>query len=339
METYLGMMRSFSGSASELDLRSTVNCYDRYALPNLEDIRPGIRKFQIFDSPRAGGKYWISGTAVGELLPFTDHAKRLLTTWICEQRRAGMEIPKVRSQVLELVKSRQSLPVMMRMTLALQYLGSHITQLGDNLILRQDIDTDGLKLLAETESKSVQELFQLIHMLEESGFVRATFHADGATVGPTVAGWQELDRLKRPRTDSAQVFVAMWFNEITNEAYTDGIEPALSATGYRAIRIDKKEHNNKIDDEIVAEIRRSRFLIADFTSEPKSVRGSVYYEAGFAQGLGIPVIWTCRETSLSDLHFDTRQYSHIVWKDPGDLFTQLRNRIGATIGDGPLPRA
>jgi nucleoside 2-deoxyribosyltransferase len=176
-------------------------------------------------------------------------------------------------------------------------------------------------------------------MLDESGFVRATFHSEGATVGPTVAGWQELDNLKRPRTDSAQVFVAMWFNKITDEAYINGIEPALSATGYRAIRIDKKEHNKKIDDEIIAEIRRSRFLIADFTCEPKNVRGGVYYEAGFAQGLGLPVIWTCKDTSLSDLHFDTRQYSHIVWRTPTDLGVQLRNRIGATIGDGPLPKS
>ena len=94
----------------------------------------------------------------------------------------------------------------------------------------------------------------------------------------------------------------MWFNEATSEAYAGGIEPALSATGYKAVRIDKKEHNNKIDDEIIAEIRRSRFLIADFTCEPKNVRGGVYYEAGFAQGLGIPVIWTCKDTSLADLH-------------------------------------
>jgi len=104
------------------------------------------------------------------------------------------------------------------------------------------------------------------------------------------------------------------------------------------IRIDKKEHNNKIDDEIIAEIRRSRFLIADFTCERKNVRGGVYYEAGFAQGLGIPVIWTCKDTSLTDLHFDTRQYSHIIWKNPADLLIQLKNRIGATIGDGPLPK-
>jgi hypothetical protein len=272
-------------------------------------------------------------------LPLTDHAKRLLTTWICEQRHAGVEIPKVRSNVLELTKSRQPLPIMARMTLALQYLGNRITQLGDQLKVGQGNEADTLKLLGETESKNTQEVSQLLHMLKESGLVEGSFYLDGgASVRPTVRGWQELDNLKRPRTDSSQAFVAMWFNELMDDAYVGGIEPALSATGYKAVRIDKKEHNNKIDDEIIAEIRRSRFLIADFTCEPKNVRGGVYYEAGFAQGLGLPVIWTCRDTSLMDLHFDTRQYSHIVWKSPADLFAQLRNRIGATIGDGPLPK-
>jgi nucleoside 2-deoxyribosyltransferase len=212
-------------------------------------------------------------------------------------------------------------------------------QLGDSLTVGNDVDVDTLQLLAETESKNNQELIQLLHMLEDSGLVQGTFYlGGGARVQPTVRGWQELDNLRRPRTDSAQAFIAMWFNELTSDAYTNAIEPALNATGFKAIRIDKKEHNNKIDDEILAEIRRSRFLIADFTCEPKNVRGGVYYEAGFAQGLGIPVIWTCRDTSLEDLHFDTRQYSHIVWKTPADLFAQLKNRIGATIGDGPLPK-
>lgn len=295
--------------------------------------------YTVLDSPRAGGKYWILGSAIGQILPFNDHAKRLLTTWLCEQRRAGDAVPKIRQSVLELIKSRQSLPIIARMTLALEYLGLHIAELGDSLKLGQVSDTDTLRLLAETESKSVKELSQLIHMLEESGLVQGSFYTDGgATVRPTTQGWQEIDKLKRPRTDTAQAFVAMWFNELTSEAYINGIEPALTAAGYKPVRIDKKEHNNKIDDEILAEIRRSRFLVADFTCEPNNVRGGVYYEAGFAQGLGIPVIWTCKDTSLADLHFDTRQYAHIVWKTPADLLIQLQNRIGATIGDGPLPK-
>ena len=296
--------------------------------------------YTVFDSPRAGGKYWISGSAIGEVLPLNDYAKRLLTTWLCEQRRAGNDLPRVRQSVLELIKSRQPLPIPTRITFVLEYLGSHIVQLGDYLTLGEESNLDTLKVLAETESKSVQELSQLIHMLEETGLVTGTFYMSGsASVRPTAQGWQKLDELNRPRIDSTQAFVAMWFSDLMSEAYANGIEPALIGAGYKPVRIDKKEHNNKIDDEIIAEIRRSRFLIADFTCEPKNVRGGVYYEAGFALGLGIPVIWTCKDTSLADLHFDTRQYSHIVWETPADLLVQLKNRIGATIGDGPLPKS
>ena len=37
----------------------------------------------------------------------------------------------------------------------------------------------------------------------------------------------------------------------------------------------------------------------------------VYFEVGFTKGLGIPVIWTCREDDFDDLLFDTKQYNHI----------------------------
>ncbi len=80
-------------------------------------------------------------------------------------------------------------------------------------------------------------------------------------------------------------------------------------------------------DAIIAEIRKSLFMVADFTEN----RGGVYFEAGYAQGLGIPVIWTCRHDHKDRLHFDTRQYNHILWTDEIDLFEQLRRRIEATI--------
>ena len=60
------------------------------------------------------------------------------------------------------------------------------------------------------------------------------------------------------------------------------------------------------------------------------------FEAGFAMGLGVPVIWTARSTSINDLHFDTRQYNHIVWDTPTELYEKLLARIGAVMGGGPL---
>ena len=151
----------------------------------------------------------------------------------------------------------------------------------------------------------------------------------------TVEGHVRLAELEAAHTPSSSAFIAMWFDDSMREAWEHGIAPAVRDTGYEPMRIDRKEHLNKIDDEIVAEIRRARFVVADFTQGRTGARGGVYYEAGFAQGLGIPVIFCCRKDKLKKVHFDTRQYNHIVWQTPADLRDQLAKRIAAVLGDGP----
>jgi hypothetical protein len=149
----------------------------------------------------------------------------------------------------------------------------------------------------------------------------------------TVGGWQRIDELRSSIPKSRQAFVAMWFDPELSNAYESGFKPGIEDSDYyEAQRMDRKEHNEKIDDEIVAEIRRSGLVVADFTGH----RGGTYYEAGFAQGLGIPVVWTCRKDHVSDLHFDTRQCSHIVWATPDDLRKRLDARIRATVLPRPI---
>lgn len=143
----------------------------------------------------------------------------------------------------------------------------------------------------------------------------------------SIGGWRRIRDLKQARVRSDQAFVAMWFDGSLEEAWKYGFKEALSVAGYIPIRIDLTEHNEKICDRIIAEIRKSGLLIADFTGQ----RGGVYFEAGFAMGLGIPVIWTCRQDDSENLHFDTRQYNHILWSEPEDLRKKLVNRIEATI--------
>ena len=123
----------------------------------------------------------------------------------------------------------------------------------------------------------------------------------------------------------------MWFDRELEDAWLNGFKKGVEETGYyHAIRVDSVEHNDKIDDRIFAEIRRSGLVVADFTGD----RGGVYFEAGYALGLGIPVIWTCRADFVEQLHFDTRQYNHIVWESVTYLKDHLRDRIAATV----LPR-
>lgn len=48
--------------------------------------------------------------------------------------------------------------------------------------------------------------------------------------------------------------------------------------------------------------------------------------------MGKPVIWTVREDHKDELHFDTRQFPHLVWKDSADLAAQLEHFIAGAIG-------
>jgi nucleoside 2-deoxyribosyltransferase len=135
------------------------------------------------------------------------------------------------------------------------------------------------------------------------------------------------------RANSSQAFVAMWFDKTMTAAFKNGLELAIGNAGYEPLRIDRKEHDRKIYDEIIAEIRRSAFVVADFTHQ----RGGVYYEAGFAHGLGKRVIFTCKKlTKGEELHFDVRQYNTIFWETPENLIAPLQNRILALFGAGPL---
>lgn len=153
------------------------------------------------------------------------------------------------------------------------------------------------------------------------------------------------------KVETNQCFVAMWFTEEMDTIFNTSILPAVKDAGYEAIIIKNVEHNNNINDEIIKEIKRSKFLIADFTGN----RGGVYYEAGYAHGKGLPVIFTCKKdwfnekvdiektiniegieknikySETRNIHFDIDHYSFIIWNDAQDLRDQLYNRIMATI--------
>ena len=57
----------------------------------------------------------------------------------------------------------------------------------------------------------------------------------------------------------------MWYDKQVVPAYKRRIDPAIQAAGYKPVLIKNKEHINKIDDEITAEINRSAFLIAQIS--------------------------------------------------------------------------
>lgn len=179
-----------------------------------------------------------------------------------------------------------------------------------------------------TNSGEVRFILESV-LVKELGYLE---FVDSIALRLTARGFLHLEGT--PNATSTVGFCAMWFGDEVQQLWTEVIQPAIGDAGYEPLKIDGKPHNGKIDDAIVASIRSARFVVADFTGH----RGGVYYEAGFAHGLGVQVIFMCREDQLSDLHFDIRQYNCIVWKgsELENARTRLKNRILATLGEGPL---
>lgn len=82
----------------------------------------------------------------------------------------------------------------------------------------------------------------------------------------------------------------------------DAIEEVLGDLECYAIRIDKEAPLEGLVDRIKEEIRRANFVLADLTDE----RPSCYFEVGYAEALGVPVIYAASKQSVVSPGSDTR---------------------------------
>lgn len=288
----------------------------------------------IVESARAGGKYEINVLARDMIvdLDLDLGARARLTTWLVDQRRLGVQRPKITKEIVEYAKVKRSLLPHERAARLLCFVAEQMNTIGTATYIYRNLDDGGA--YAWSESTEWGELNFLLASLNEAKTLSVVDDGLGFRCMVTVNGYRQIAEQEN-HVATTQAFVAMWFHDETDNAFEHGIKPAIEAAGYAPLRIDHKPDLNKIDDEIIAEIRRSRFLVADFTQGEEGARGGVYFEAGFAEGLGIPVIYTCRNDMVGKLHFDTRQYAHIVWETPKELHDGLLNRILARIGEGP----
>lgn len=145
----------------------------------------------------------------------------------------------------------------------------------------------------------------------------------------TISGFERVFKAQEGGANSNICFVAMSFDKTDEYIYLHGIKPALESTGFIPFKVDEyhPDAEQTINDAIIAGIKRSRFVVADFTKHKKGV----YFEAGYALGRGLKVIYTCRNDQFQDSHFDTNHYPHILYDTPEELQQKLIAKIEAWI--------
>lgn len=255
-----------------------------------------------------------------------NETKRKIKWWIVENNLFRVD-PELSSDALKLASDRASPGVVERAEHLLLTIFSSKNKLGEVFEIAEIPN-----VLAASFSEEPSELAFLVNFLVQQDWLKS--NSTKTLYQISSGGHIEVDRLTRGTPHvSTKAFVAMSFDRELNEVYENGFVIGIKNAGYEPFRIDRKEHINKIDDQIIAEIKTAAFVVADFTQH----RGGVYFEAGFGLGMNLPVIWTCKEDDKNNLHFDIRQYNMILWTENEfeDLALRIQHRIEATLGKGP----
>jgi hypothetical protein len=319
-----------------------------------------------YNCARCGDIYLERNTA--EDIPgerFKDHEKRIISIWFRNEHEKRDRKPPSKNINLDdlhrIIKEYSPLEPLEKMDNALLIIDKESKFVGSSVGVMPDIDYPYFNCFEK------DELISILGILDAEDFIRLpNVREYGSPLNPSIThkGYKRLSELKRAQRDSRQCFVAMWFNPEMDKVYEQAIRPAIEyveegAMGprFRAVKIDNVEHINDINDEIIAAIRRSRFLVCDLTG----YRGGIYFEAGFARGLGLDVIFTCRKDWLKPdefkdvagkpvkvlydcrgkpitirkegIHFDLEHINRIAWdEDNLDVFREeLTTRIKAVI--------
>jgi hypothetical protein len=270
------------------------------------------------------GHYERTGSVKDELSSVPLVKRLIISSWVWEQNRFG-NVPTITNENLGGLLTLPPLTFFEKAKRLLVYVAERTPRLG------LFVEFKNVELQAMLQAQDNHDVGFIAQFLMDKHFLQQTGSA-GLNYMITADGLLKADEWRASATAGTQGFIAMWFDKSTDEAYESGLFKGIQEAGYKPLRIDMKEHANKICDEMISEIRRSRFLVADLTNH----RPNVYYEAGYAAGHGIPVFWTCRKDHTKDQHFDIRQYNCIDWVDPKELADRLKVRIEAVLGDGPF---
>lgn len=269
---------------------------------SLKDIEIGYQDIPIrYLCPKCGEIYLTKETA--DDIPgenFTEHQKQIISISIRTEyeswHRKHFSKPLTLKDLHQIIKQYSPLEPLEKMDNALLNIERASSYVGETISINYGHDYPYYHCL------QAGELRPILRLLNQEGFINVPDRTNPhSNLSLSAKGYEKLRDIKRRGKDSRQCFVAMWFTPDMNVVYEEAIKPAIeykeegeTEPRFRAIKIDNVEHINDINDEIIAAIRRSRFIVCDLTG----YRGGVYFEAGFANGLGLNVIYTCRKDWL-----------------------------------------
>lgn len=185
------------------------------------------------------------------------------------------------------------------------------------LLERKSLVIDRLRELRS--QRPIATLGELVDSIADSGLRQRLRSELEATRGKKVQACE-----RRPvRPGSAFIAMAMDPTIDALEDVLDAIQQAARQVDITAERIDSRLTNEPITPRMLERIESAEFVVVDITH----ARPNVFYEAGFATGLGKPPVYIAAKNA--ETPFDIKDYPIIRYTSLVDLKRQLADMLGS----------
>ena len=211
----------------------------------------------------------------------------------------------------------------------IRYIGDEVLETGHPI---QELCDISAKIGAQSEELASE----LLEELQERGLVRMgepvrTLSGTNyyLNVNLSLDGWDQYEAEKRGELSGDYGFLARQFDEPELDNFVhDVLKPTVEgSTDYTLHDMNDVSRAGVIDNIIRIEIRDAKFVLVDLTHD----NNGAYWEAGYAEGLGKPVIYLCEQKKFNaeKTHFDTNHCTTVPWDRNDD--EDFRGRLTATL--------
>jgi hypothetical protein len=186
------------------------------------------------------------------------------------------------------------------------------------LLERKKLVINRLRLLHSEQPTQIQTIVELIDSLSDDG-LRERLRTELESTKQTASA------ANRQAVQVGHAFIAMAMDpsDPALDDVLDAIKDGSAKSGVTAERIDDGGSNDPITVRMLKAIEAAEFVVVDLTN----VRPNVFYEAGYAHGLGKTPIYLARKGT--EIPFDVKDYPVIIYSNMRELKTLLIERLNA----------